>query len=256
MEKRKPIVNRAKRGNSPFIKGIRPVLEAIDAGREIEKVLIQHGLTGNTVKELRLKLTDLHIPVQTVPVEKLNRITRSNHQGIIAYISGIIYASLDHVISSVFQRGQSPRVIILDRISDVRNFGAIARTVEVLGFDAIIIPLRGGAMINEDAMKTSAGALNHIPVCREADLAGTVRYLKECGMEVFACTEKATENLYAQDLTGPLALMFGSEEDGISPALLKAANRLVQIPMRGKIASLNVSVSVAIAAAEVMRQCT
>ena len=254
MEKRKPIAHQAKPGKSQFIKGIRPVMEALDAGREIEKVLIQQGLTGDTVKELRSELSARHVPVQSVPVEKLNRVTRSNHQGVIAFMSGISYASLDHMISSVFERGQSPRVIILDRISDVRNFGAIARTAEVLGFDAIIIPQRGSAMINDDAMKTSAGALNHIPVCRETDLPVTVRYLRECGIEVIACTEKAQESLYSIDLKGPVALMFGSEEDGISPALIKAADKLVRIPMKGKVASLNVSVSVAIAAAEVMRQ--
>ncbi len=237
-----------------FVFGVRPVLEAIDAGKEIDKVILQKDLTGNTTRELKSKLLEYKIPFQQVPPEKLNKITRQNHQGVIAFISKISYASLDHIVTSAFNFGQSPRIIILDRVSDVRNFGAIARTAEGLGFDAIIIPSRGNAQINEDAMKASSGALHYIPVCREQNLPTTITYLKECGIQVVGCTEKASESLYNLDLSGPVALLFGSEEDGISPALLKSADHLVQIPMNGKIASLNVSVSVAIVAAEVIRQ--
>lgn len=239
---------------SQLIKGIRPVSEAIFAGREIDRVFMQKGISGNLIKELYILLSEHKIPYQLVPAEKLNRISGPNHQGVVAYISSIEYSSLDHIITSSFQSGREPLVLILDRITDVRNFGAIARTAEGLGFDALIIPMKGSAQINEDAMKASAGALNHIPVCREANLHSAIKYLKECGLQLIACTEKAHKNIYQQVFGGPIGLIFGSEEDGIAPSLLKMADSQVNIPMRGKIASYNVSVSVAITAGEVVRQ--
>ena len=229
-------------------------MEALEAGREIDKVILQKGLAGNAIRELKTTLQAHKIPVQEVPPEKFNKLTRTNHQGVLAYISLIGYASLDHIISSSYQAGRSPRLIILDRINDVRNFGAIARTAEGMGFDSIIIPSKGSAQINEEAMKTSSGALNHIPICREQNLQHTIKYLKESGIVVIGCTEKAHESIYSLNLAGPIALLFGSEEDGISPLLLKSADHLVRIPMKGRIASFNVSVSVAIMAGEVLRQ--
>jgi 23S rRNA (guanosine2251-2'-O)-methyltransferase len=237
-----------------IIKGIRPLMEAIEAGREIEKVLIQKGLAGNLIKDLVKLLSDHKIPFQTVPVEKLNRVVRENHQGVLAYVSRIIYSSLDNILSTAFQEGRDPMIIVLDRITDVRNFGAIARTAEGLGFDALVIPSNGSAQINEDAMKTSAGALNHIPTCREQNLNNTLKYLKESGLQVVACTEKAGKSIYELELTGPIALIFGSEEDGISSSLLRYSDFLAKIPMAGKVASFNVSVSVGMIAAEVVRQ--
>jgi 23S rRNA (guanosine2251-2'-O)-methyltransferase len=237
-----------------IIKGIRPLTEAIAAGREIDRVFVQKGLSGLLMKELQNLLTLHNIPFQLVPVEKLNRISGSKHQGIIAYVSSVIYSSLDHIITTSFQSGREPMVIVLDRITDVRNFGAIARTAEGLGFDAIVIPSKGSAQINPDAMKASAGALNHIPVCRENNLFSAIRYLKESGLQVYACTEKAEQDIYRQEFKGPIALLFGSEEDGISPAMLKLSDFRVKVPMKGKIASFNVSVTVAIVGGEVIRQ--
>jgi 23S rRNA (guanosine2251-2'-O)-methyltransferase len=236
------------------IRGVRPVTEAVSAGKEIEKVMIRRGLTGEGVRGLIRMLSERKIPYQLVPSEKLNRISRGNHQGIIGFVSNIEYASLDHIITSAFQAGKDPIVIVLDRISDVRNFGAIARTAEGLGIDALVIPSKGNAMINDDAMKASAGALNHIAVCREAGLQPAIRYLKECGLQVIACSEKAGLSVYSQEIRGPVAMLFGSEEDGISPPLLKMADMHIHIPMKGKIASFNISVSVAIIAAEIIRR--
>lgn len=254
MEKRAEFLKRAENRKGFLISGVRPVLEAIEAGKEIEKVLIQAGVAGEGVRDLLEKIRTLKIPVQRVPPEKLNRLTRTRHQGVVAFLSPIEYRSLDQVITSSFRNGKPPSVVILDRVSDVRNFGAIARTAEGLGFDAIIIPTSGNAQINDEAMKSSSGALNYIPVCRENNLAVTLQYLQECGLEVIACTEKAASVIYDLDLKGPLALLFGSEENGISPLLLKKADHLTKIPMTGRIKSFNVSVSVAIAGSEVFRQ--
>ena len=229
-------------------------MEAIQAGKEIDKVLIQKGLTGNLIKDLVKMLADYKIPFQQVPVEKLNRIVRGNHQGVVAYLSRIVYSSIDNILTTSFWAGRDPMVIILDRITDVRNFGAIARTAEGLGFDALIIPYNGSAQINEDAMKTSAGALNHLPICREQNLNLTLKFLKESGLQVVACTEKAEKNIYELELTGPIALLFGSEENGISPSLIRHSDYLAKIPMKGKVASFNVSVTVGIIASEVVRQ--
>ncbi len=254
MEKRKFINSKKEKSGMNFLIGIHPLMEAIEAGKEIDKVLLQKGLTGQPVRDLKSRLLALRVPIQEVPVEKINRISRKNHQGVLAFISEIEYASIDNIITTAFGKGRSPRLLILDRVSDVRNFGAIARTAEALGMDAIVIPMKGSAQVNEDAMKTSSGALNFLPVCREYNLQETLKFLRESGIRIVGCTEKASESLYRLDLTGPLALLFGSEEDGISPVLLRMADYLARIPMSGKVASLNVSVSVAIAVAEVFRQ--
>lgn len=254
MEKRGNVKKTGNRERANFITGIRPVMEALSAGKEIEKALIQKGLTGPIIRELKTRLRIHAIPYQEVPVEKLNKLTRAGHQGVLAFTATISYASLDHIVTSSFSAGRSPRLIILDRVSDVGNFGAITRTAEGLGFDTVIIPSKGNAMINEYAMKSSAGALNHLPICRETHLSETVKYLKDCGIRIIACTEQAVESLYNCDLTGPIALLFGSEEDGISPELLRSADQLVKVPMRGKILSFNVSVTVAMVCAEVIRQ--
>lgn len=234
--------------------GIRAILETIEAGKEVEKVLIQKGLSNELIKQLIKTAKAYHVPFSLVPIEKLNRVTRKNHQGAIAFISPIQYASLDNVINTAYQNGKEPLLLILDRVTDVRNFGAVARSAECAGVDAIVIPSRGGAAINADAMKTSAGALNYIPVCREENLKNTLMYLKESGIAVLACTEKTDQLIYDIDLKRPLAILMGSEEDGISPEYLKLADERMKIPMTGKIESLNVSVSGAIAIFEVNRQ--
>lgn len=234
--------------------GTRTVIEAVQAGKELEKVLIQKGNRNELTGELLQLLRQREIPYSTVPLEKLNRITRKNHQGTIAFLSAVTYASLDNIINEAYARGQEPFLVILDRVTDVRNFGAIARSAECLGAQTIVIPAKGSARISGDAVKASAGALHHIPVCRAEDLKETLVFLRDSGIRVVACTESAQQAGYKADLTGPIALLLGSEEDGISPAYLKLADTQVGIPMAGNIASLNVSVATSIFLYEVLRQ--
>lgn len=236
-----------------MIYGTRAVIEAIRAGKEIEKVMIQSGVANDLTKELIATAREHQVPYTFVPAEKLKRFTTKNHQGVICILSSVTYASLDNVIDRAYSEGREPFLLILDRITDVRNFGGIARTAECAGVDAIIIPEKGNAPITGDAMKTSAGALNHLAVCREKDLKATLRYLRESGVRVIACTEKGKEDIFKAPLTGPLALIMGSEEDGISEPLLRGADELVKIPMKGKIGSLNVSVASGIAIYAVVR---
>lgn len=234
--------------------GVRAVIETIRAGKEIDKILVDKDFSMKHLFELYQETNGLNIPIQKVPAEKLNRVTRKNHQGVICFISSIRYASLDNIIDQCYQQGKAPLLLLLDRITDVRNFGAIARSAECAGVDAIVIPAKGAAQINSDAIKTSAGALNFIPVCREPNLKGTVDYLQQSGIRVVACTEKATEPLYATDFTVPVAIVMGSEEDGVSDELIRKCDFLAKIPMTGRIESLNVSVAAGIAVFEALRQ--
>lgn len=234
--------------------GIRAVLETIRAGKEVDKILVDRELNLKTLGELYQETKGLNIHIQKVPVEKLNRITRKNHQGVICFISAINYASLENVIDKVFAQGRMPLILLLDRITDVRNFGAIARSAECAGIDAIVIPSKGAAQINSDAIKTSAGALNFIPVCREDNFKNTLELLQYNGIRVVACSEKAEDTIYDTDMTGPLAIIMGSEEDGISNELIRKADYLAKIPMTGNIASLNVSVAAGVILFEAIRQ--
>ena len=238
-----------------FIFGIHPVIETLESGKEIERILLQKGLRNEALKDVATSAKKLGVPLVQVPIEKLNRLTRKNHQGVIAYLSPFEYQSLDHIVSQTFSAGKDPFVIILDRITDVRNVGAIARTAECSGVHALIVPTRGSAQMNEEAMKTSAGALSHLPICRETNLKGTLNYLLDSGFKVVACTEKASDLLYeANDLSGPCAVIFGSEEDGISEEYLKMTTHQVRIPLQGKIQSLNVSVATAVVLYEIVRR--
>jgi 23S rRNA (guanosine2251-2'-O)-methyltransferase len=237
-----------------MIYGTRAVLEAIAAGKNIDKVMIQSGLANDLVKELIAVARNNNVPVTFVPAEKLKRMSSKNHQGVICLLSVVSYASVDDLIYKAYQEGREPFFLILDRITDVRNFGAIVRTAECAGVDGIIIPDKGNAPVTSDAMKTSAGALNHLPICREKDLKKTIQLLHDNGMRVVACTEKAEKDLYQITMTGPIALILGSEEDGISDTLLRSADELARIPLRGKIGSLNVSVAAGVALYEVLRQ--
>ncbi|WHZ07187.1 MAG: 23S rRNA (guanosine(2251)-2'-O)-methyltransferase [Cytophagales bacterium] len=234
--------------------GTRAVMEAIKAGREIEKIFIQTGLSNDLIRELITTAQAHHVPYSFVPQQKMNSMSSKNHQGVICLLSIVQYASLEGIIDKCYADGREPFFLILDRITDVRNFGAIARTVECAGLDAIVIGEKGNAPISADAMKTSAGALNHLPVCRVKDMLKAFQFLKENGIQVVACTEKAEKTLYETELRGPLAIIMGSEEDGISPQILKDADYLVKIPMRGQIASLNVSVAAGIVIYEAVRQ--
>ncbi|MBX2947105.1 MAG: 23S rRNA (guanosine(2251)-2'-O)-methyltransferase RlmB [Cyclobacteriaceae bacterium] len=237
-----------------MIYGTRAVMEAIKAGRQIERILIQKGISNDLIRELLQVIRAKNLSFSYVPQEKLNRLSTKNHQGVICLLSSVEYASLDNIVHAAFSEGREPFLLLLDQITDVRNFGAIARTAECAGIDALVIGEKGNAPITSDAMKTSAGALNHLPVCREKDLKKTITYLRESGITVIACTEKATKLIYEVDIKGPVALIMGSEEDGISDALLRSADELVKIPMKGEIGSLNVSVAAGIAMYEVVRK--
>ena len=236
--------------------GLRPILEALNAGRTLEKIFLLRGTKNSLVADISTAARAVGIPVQLVPGEKLDGLTRKNHQGAVAFVSPIDYAPLDTIVTGLFEEGKVPFLLLLDRITDVRNFGAIARTAECLGVQAIVVPSRGAAQINGDALKTSAGALNILPVCRENNLHETIRFLQQSGVTIVACTEKAEEAVGAAevDFTGPVAILMGSEEDGISPDLLNLADVKLRVPMSGQIQSLNVSVAAGIMLFEVARQ--
>jgi 23S rRNA (guanosine2251-2'-O)-methyltransferase len=237
-----------------MIFGTRAVMEAIRAKREIEKIFIQTGLTNDLIKELINTAKDYNVPFQFVPQQKLNHLSTKNHQGVICLLSAVQYASVENLIDKAYAEGREPFFLILDRVTDVRNFGAIARTAEGAGLDAIVMGDKGNAPITGDAVKTSAGALSYLPVCREHDLKKALKFLKENGMQIIACTEKAEKTIYEMDFKSPTALILGSEEDGISPELLREADHLAKIPMKGKISSFNVSVAAGISIYEVIRQ--
>ncbi|MDR2919081.1 MAG: 23S rRNA (guanosine(2251)-2'-O)-methyltransferase RlmB [Tannerella sp.] len=237
-----------------IIFGIRAIIEAIQAGKEIDKILVKKDLQGELIKELYSALKDLNIPVQRVPVERLNRITRKNHQGVIAFVSVVTYHRLEDIIPFVFEQGKDPFIVLLDGITDVRNFGAIARTCECAGVDAIVIPSRDSVSVNGDAMKTSAGALNILPVCKEKSINQAIRYLKDCGVTVLAATEKAVKNYTEVSFTGPVAIVMGAEDTGVSPENLRSCDDMIKIPLFGTIGSLNVSVATSILVYEGVRQ--
>lgn len=243
-----------KRETNQHVFGIRAVMEAIESGKEIESLFIQRGLSGHLLQELKQVLKEYQISYQQVPVEKLDRITRKNHQGVIGVISPITYHRVEQLVPMIYEKGEVPLLLILDGITDVRNVGAIARSVECAGVHALVVPKRGSAEINPDAIKTSAGALYKIDVCREDDLAQTVRFLQESGIKVVVCTEKTEDTIYEQDYTGPLAFVMGSEDEGVSNSLLRIADGLAKIPMRGEIGSLNVSVASGVVLYEAIRQ--
>jgi 23S rRNA (guanosine2251-2'-O)-methyltransferase len=237
-----------------LIYGTRAVMEAIQAGKEIEKVMIQSGLSNDLIKELIALAREKQVPYTFVPAEKLKRMSTKNHQGVICILSSVSYGSLDNLVDRAFSDGREPFFIVLDRVTDVRNFGAIVRTAECAGVDGIVIGEKGSAPITSDAMKTSAGALNYVPVCREKDLKKTMKFLRDSGIKIIALTEKAEKEIYDVEMSGPIAMILGSEEDGVSDLLLREADDLVKIPMKGKIGSLNVSVATGVSVFEVLRR--
>lgn len=237
-----------------LIYGIHPILEALNSGKEIEKILLARELRNQQVREITALAEQLEIPVQKVPTEKLDSFTKANHQGIVAFVSMIEYQPIEDILIRAFESGKRPLFIILDRITDVRNFGAIARSAECAGVDALVIPSRGSAQVNADALKTSAGALNTISVHRSPNLKNTLRYLKESGVKLIAVTEHGSSDYFKADLTGPIAFILGSEEDGISPEYMKLCDERIKIPLQGTIESLNVSVAAGIIIFEALRQ--
>lgn len=237
-----------------MIFGIRAVIEAVQAGKEIDKILVKKELQGDLAKELFSVLRGTGIVMQKVPVERLNRITRKNHQGVIAFISSITYQSLENLIPGLYEEGKTPLLVVLDGITDVRNFGAIARTCECAGVDAIVIPQRGSVSVNADAIKTSAGALHTLPVCRERNLHEALRFLQNSGIRLVAATEKAVINYAEFSYTEPTAIILGAEDEGISTDSLKVCDDMVKIPQFGTIGSLNVSVAAGVMIYEAIRQ--
>jgi 23S rRNA (guanosine2251-2'-O)-methyltransferase len=234
--------------------GIRPVMEAIHAGKEIARVYIKKDLKGDLFRELFQLLRKRSIPYQFVPVEKLNRITRKNHQGVIAQISPVIFQPIEQIVPALFESGEMPFFIVLDGITDVRNIGAIARTAACASVHALILPATGSAQINADAIKTSAGALNTLPVCRSQELVSTIKYLKGCGITIYGASEKVGTLYHQVAFDGPAALVLGAEDTGISEGIMKVCHELVKIPVYGPIASLNVSAAAAVLIFEMIRQ--
>ena len=236
-----------------MIFGVRAVIEALQAGKEIDKILIKRDIQSDLSKELFAALKGTTIPVQRVPIERLNRITKKNHQGVVAFISPVTYQLTEQLVPFLFEEGKNPFFIMLDGVTDVRNFGAIARTCECAGVDALIIPNRDSVSVNADAIKTSAGALHKLPVCRELNLTATLRYLKESGFRIIAATEKGDYNYTEADYSGPLCIIMGAEDKGVSYDNLALCDEWVKIPMRGTIESLNVSVAAGILIYEAIR---
>jgi len=237
-----------------IIYGVRAVIEAIRAKRPINKIMIQKGMNKELFYELKEELANQKYNLQFVPIHKLNRLTRKNHQGVIAQVSPIEYQALTPIVTKLFEDGVVPLILILDRLTDVRNFGAIARTAECNGVHAIVIPHKDSVSVTSDAVKTSAGALNRIPVCKTPDLSKVVHQLKQLGVQVVASTEKTSQLVDEVDFCMPTAIVMGSEEDGVSTKLLAECDEKAKIPMQGEIASLNVSVAAGVMLYEASRQ--
>lgn len=237
-----------------LIFGVRAVIEAVYAEKEINKIMIQRGMEKALFKELKEALANKKYTLQFVPSEKLNRLTNKNHQGVVAFISPVEYFNIEDIVSSIFDNGDEPNILVLDRITDVRNFGAIARSAECAGVHAIVVPDRESALITSDSIKTSAGALNKIPVCKTRNIIETVEYLKKSGLRIVACTEKSDQLIFDTTLGGSTAIIMGSEEDGVSKELLSLAHQKAKIPILGTLGSYNVGVAVGIILYEKMRQ--
>ncbi len=239
---------------SDCIFGLRPVIEAIRAGKQIDRLLVKQGLQGAIYHELMTEVKNHNIVYQIVPIERIDLVTRKNHQGVLAWLSVIEYHQIANLLPMIYEKGEDPLIVALDGVSDVRNFGAIVRTAGCLGAHAVLIPEKGSARIGSDAVKASAGALLTVPVCRERSIVRSIEYLKDSGLKVICAVEKSGKQAAETDLTGPAVLILGSEDKGISRELTSIADQVVRIPMTGNIASLNVSVAAGILIYEIMRQ--
>ncbi len=239
---------------SDYIFGTRVVLEALEAGKSIDKILIRKEIGGEMAKEIISRAKGYEVPVQRVPMERLNRITLKNHQGVIALMSPVRYHKLENLLPGLYEEGKVPFLICLDGLTDMRNFGAIGRTADCAGVDGIVIPDRNSVSVTADAVKTSAGALMYVPVCRQRDLPEAIKFLKECGVTVIGASEKGAVEYTEIDYTVPVAIVMGNEEHGLSDEVLRLCDRLAAIPMAGNIGSLNVSVAAGVLMYEVCRQ--
>ena len=239
--------------NTNITYGIRPVIEAINNDKDIDKIMFQRGNGGDNFKELFHLVRQKNIPFQYVPIERLNKYTRGNHQGVVCFNSSVVYQSIYDILPTLYETGKTPFLLALDRITDVRNMGAIARSAECAGVNAIIIPSKESAQLNEDAVKTSAGALHKIPICRHDKFNEVLIYLKESGIELVACTEKANDLYYQYPYSNPVCVLMGNEYEGVLPQYLALCDKQVKIQMVGSIESLNVSVATGIMLFEVMK---
>ena len=239
---------------SDCIFGLRPVIEAIKAGKQIDRLLVKQGLQGALYHELMTEVSKHNIVYQIVPVERIELVTRKNHQGVLAWLSVIEYQKISDLLPMIFEKGEDPLIIALDGVSDVRNFGAIVRSADCLGAHAVLIPEKGSARITSDAVKTSAGALHTMPVCREKSIVRSVEYLRDSGLKVICAVEKSGLQAAEADLTGPAVLIMGSEDKGVSRELTSLSEHVISIPMTGNIGSLNVSVAAGIFLYEISRQ--
>ena len=237
-----------------YIYGIHAVLEAIEAGKDIDKIFLSKTLNDDTAKEICDKARQLRVPVQRVPVQKIDRITRRNHQGVVAMLAAVTYYRVEDLVPQLFDNGENPFIVVLDGVTDVRNFGAVARTCECAGVSAIVIPDRESVSVNADAVKTSAGALNYLPVCRERNLVNAVKLLRDSGFKIVGTSDKKQMRYTQADYTSPVAIVLGAEDKGISPEIMKLCDTQVLIPEFGHINSLNVSVAGGIMIYEVVRQ--
>ena len=234
-----------------IVYGLRPVIEAVASDQQVERVLIQNGLNSSLLNELRTKLKEHDIPFQYVPVEKLNKMTTGNHQGVVATIAAVKYHAFMELVETL---PETALVVLLDHITDVRNMGAIARTAECTGVSALILPDRGSAALNADAIKTSSGALLRLPLCREQNLKTVVNLAKQYGYQIVAATEKGAVHYRTVDFRRPTLLILGNEETGISPELLKMSDVRAKLPIVGEVASLNVSVAAGVFMYEALEQ--
>jgi 23S rRNA (guanosine2251-2'-O)-methyltransferase len=246
--------NYTRKERTDLVFGVHAVIEALKAERSINKILIQKGIQKETFNELRDALKGQQFQLQFVPNQKLDSLTSGNHQGVIAFITPIEYQEIESLVDKMLEEGKKPTILVLDRITDVRNFGAIARTAECEGVDALLIPSKGSALVSSDAMKASAGALNRIPICKTNDLKNSLFYLQQSGLRLIACTEKSDTPLYKVNLRGSVAIIMGSEENGITQDLINMADMKAKIPMRGLISSLNVGVAAGMVLYEKLRQ--
>jgi 23S rRNA (guanosine2251-2'-O)-methyltransferase len=228
--------------------------DIVEAGKEVDKILVKRDIQSDLSRELFAALKGRTIPVLRVPVEKLNRITRKNHQGVIAYISAVEYAKAENLVPTLYEEGKMPFLVLLDGITDVRNFGSIARTCDCAGVDSIIIPAHNSVTVNADAVKTSAGALHTLPVCREKNITETLKLLKESGIRIVCATEKGKMNYTQANYTEPVCIVMGAEDTGIPHEHLALCDDWVSIPQFGNIESLNVSVATGVILYEAVRQ--
>ncbi len=254
MYNKRPHHHKAKKPQQEIIFGIRAIIEAIKGGRDFEKVMMRYDAKGDLAMELKALLKTTSIPLIKAPADQLDKITRKNHQGAIGFASEIKYQDIEALLPMIYEDGKVPFIVVLDGVTDVRNFGAIARSAECAGADAILVPAKGSAAINADAMKTAAGALDNIPVCRTNNLREALKFMKNSGLTLFAATEKADEFYYKKDFTVPAAIIMGSEDVGIASHNLEVCDEAVKIPMNGNIESLNVSVATGIFLFEVVKQ--